>query len=508
MKNIFPRFLGSIALLLPLTMAYAQAPIPYLVTSTCPGSANIPSVLRLVPPVGLPIVVGTVNVGGTGIVVNGIGANNTDPLNIYAMSSATGGGLQQPQFYRINLANAAATPLGLVGPPPVPAATFPNIGQSFVINQAADGGPTSNYYLTGASLIYNLFTNTVSNVRLYLGEISLAPVPNPTAPTWRLINTSDPGATAIINNLTVQANAYLAGTGPLPDGGFQDLAYIAASGNIVTYLGIEQRFVVVSNINTTPTLTVTTPTVLLPTGGGSPLQIGALYRTAAGNLFALRSSTGRAYTISPTTGDYLGGTFITQIGCALVDGGTAPGVITLPLTLTGFSATAAAGGVQLTWQTAAEKDVSRFVVERSAQGRTWADGPTVAATNQPAGARYGVLDPGEPGATLYYRLRMEDRDGSRTWSDVRAVTLGDAAPVTLLPMWPNPARATVAVVLSAPVAGEAQLVNQLGRVVWRGPFTAGRAEADVRALAPGVYELIARFGDGQTAHQRVAVARE
>ncbi len=509
MKQDFRSLLCAAALLLP-SVAMAQTPVPYLVTSTCPGSANNPSVLRLVPPTGTPVTVGVVNVAGTGVVVNGLGADSADPLRVYAMESVTGSGntLQPPRFYQINLATAAATPLGTVGPPPVPAATFPNIGQSFVINQAADAGPNSNYYLTGASLVYNLLTNTVSNVRLYLGEISLAPVPTPATPTWRLVNTSSPAAVAIINTLTTQANAYLAG-GPLPDGGFQDIAYVPATGNIVAYLGVEQKFVVVSNITSpTPVVSVLTPSVLLPTPGGSGPQIGSLFRDGTGRFFGLRSSTGRAYQIDPVTGNYLGNTYFTLLGCTLGDATTAPGQIVLPVTLSRFAVAATPAGTELAWQTATEENVRQFVVERSADGRAWADGAAVPATNQHGGARYTLIDQDRSDATRYYRLRVEDRDGTRAWSEVLSVRTGDAKTVTLLPVWPNPARTHAALALSAPVTGEAQLMNQLGQRVWRGAFTAGRVEIDVRALPKGIYEIVARLENGQTVRQRLLVNHE
>lgn len=512
MKNFSFRFLGFAATLLPSFTAYAQppVPVPYLITSACPASANNPSILRMVPPTGVPSVVGTVNLLGVPIIVNGLGSSSTDPANVYAMSTVTSGAaaLTPPRFYRIRLDNAAATLLGVVTAPPAPANSGLNIGLSFVVNQAADGGPNSNYFLTGVSLRYNILTNTVNTVRLYLGEISLAPVPNPVAPTWRLVNTSDPAATTIINSLTAQANAFLAGTGPLPDGGFQDIAYVAANNTIITYLALEQKFVVVSNISTSPVATVTTPAVLLPTSGGSLPQIGSLYRDGGGNFFGLRSATGRAYKIDPINGNYLGVTYFPALGCTLGDGTTAPGEEVLPLTLIRFDATAATGGVQLAWQTASEENVEQFVVERSADGRIWTDGPAVPATNQVIGARYGVLDRDRPAAVRYYRLRMEDRDGTRAWSEVQAVKAKNDQEVALLPAWPNPTRASFAVELTAPEAGEAQLINQLGQSVWRAPLINGRADADVRTLSPGIYELVVRYGAGQTARQRVVVAHE
>ena len=519
MKNSSTRTLLAAAFVLSSLGAVAQTPVPvpYLITSECPGSANNPSVLRRVPLAGAPVVVDTVNVAGTGIVVNGLGADLADPTSVYAMSSATSAGsiFQPPRFYRISLADGSATQLGFVTPPPAPVYSFPNIGLGFTVNQAADGAPGSRYFLTGVTLAYNIFTNTISDVRLYVGEISLAPTPNPAAPTWRQA-TLGAGATTIVNTLTAQANAYLSGaSNSLPDGGFQDIAYVptnvSASGQeeLITYLGVEQQLVRVTNISTAPTVTVSTPSTSWPTGG-APRQIGSIWRDAQGRFFGLRSSTGQAYQFSPTTGDLLNTISLLPSYCSLGDATLAPGPVVLPVTLTQFDAAAVAGGaVRLTWQTASEENAARFVAERSADGRTWADGPTLAATNRPNGSRYELTDP-RPGATRFYRLRLEDRDGHRDWSEARAVaaTITDEAAVSVLPPWPNPATDRTTIALSAPLPGEATLLDQWGRVVWRGALRDGRAEADVRALPAGLYGLAVRFGNSRTARQRVVVAHD
>lgn len=468
-----------------------------------------------------PQAVGTVNAGGTPLVVNGLGADVADPMSVYAMSSMQGGitPLLPPTFYRISLTTASATALGVVGAPPLPVAPPGSTPYSFVINQAADGGPTSNYYLTGATLIQT--GNTINSVRLYLGEISLAPVPTPTTPVWKEVDVSDPGAAAVIANLTTQANIFLLNPfgNPPPDGGFQDIIYVPATGNLVTYLGQEFKFVTISNI-TGPTPVVTT--VDIPVANRLPLagstrQVGSMWRSMINGqdqFFALQSSTGVAYRFDPTTGFYDPGPndpLSSGIGCSLGDASTAPPAITLPVTLVAFGAAAAAGGVQLTWKTASEKKAERFVVERSPDGRTWADRLALPATNRAGGAAYSAFDKDSKKNKWYYRLRMEDRDGSRTWSEVRVVTGAAAGPVTLLPAWPNPAGAAgtgLTIALSAALPGEVWLVNRLGQQVWRAPLTDGRAEADVSALAPGIYELIARFGTSQTAHQRVVVRHE
>ncbi len=486
--------------LLSSQLTVAQTPVPFLITSTCPATASNPSILRRVNPDNTLLTIGPVNTAGNNLIVNGLGSDLNDPNNVYAMNSVTTGGiggLTPPQFYRINLTNAAATPLGTVGTPPAPAATFPNIGLGFVINQAADGAPGSRYFLTGASLRYNILTNTVSNVQLYLGEINLAP-PTPAAPVWRLVNTSSPAAAAIIEALRVQANSYLAGTGPLPDGGFQDIAYVEATNTIVTYLGIEQQYVTVSNIDTSPVATVTTPTTLLPVAS----QVGSLFRDAMGNFYALVSANGIAYRIDPATGNYLGTSVNTGLGCTLGDATTAPGQLPLPVELTAFNATAEAGQVRIDWRTASEEKVARFVIERSLNGTDWKDLTTVEATNQSTGARYAAYD-ATPPTDAYYRLRTEDQDGTASWSVARAIHQKGA--LTLLPIYPNPAHGTLNVALSGVADGEAKLLNGLGQCVWRQALVGGRLEADVRQLPKGVYQLQVTFADNQTASTRLVL---
>jgi Secretion system C-terminal sorting domain len=500
MKNLFSAlFLTSLGVLGSYS-ASGQTPVPFLVTSTCPATANNPSILRRVNPDNSLSTIGTVNAAGTNLIVNGLGADLADPANVYAMNSVTGAGLAAllpPQFYRISLSTGAATLLGTVGTPPVQAATFPNVGLSFAINQAADGAPGSRYFLTGASLRYNVLTNTVSNVQLYLGEINLAP-PTPATPVWRLVNTSQAGAAAIIETLRVSTNSYLAGNGPLPDGGFQDIAYVAATNSIVAYLGIEQQYVTVSNISSSPVATVTTPATLLPVAS----QVGSMYRDGLGNFYALISANGIAYRIDPVTGNYLGSSVNTGLGCTLGDATTAPGPITLPVELASFSAAPAGGQVRLDWRTASEENVARFVIERSQSGTQWDDVKTITATNQASGARYVAYDPSAP-SDAFYRLRTEDRDGTTSWSEVRAVH--QSGKIKLLPIFPNPAHGTFSIALSGAATGEAKLTNSLGQCVWQQPLRTAQPDADVRHLPKGVYQLVVTLADQPTARTRVVL---
>lgn len=513
------KYLLPLSLLLgmgTLSPVVAQLPRPFLVTSACPAANNNPSVLRRLNPDNSLTTIGTVNLAGTPIIVNGLGSDLSDPGFVYAMSTVTSAGLgalAPPTFYRINLLTGSATSFGDVTPPPAP--TPPpgsppgSFGVSYAINLAADGVPGSRYFLTGAAGIARItsflptITVQITGLQLYLGEISLQPVPNPAAPTWRLVDTSDPATAGIITSFQTAINNYINGTGPLPAGGFQDIVYVPSTGNLVSYLGVDNKFITVSGIGSSPVAVTTTPAALLPaTAQGK--EVGSLFRDGAGNFFAQVSDNGIAYRIDPVTGNYLGTSFNTGVGCSRGDATTAPPIIVLPVELASFTAAAGSGQVRLAWRTATEQKVDRFVVERSADGHSWAEVTAVPATNEAQGAAYEAVDGRPDAAAKHYRLRVQDLDGSVRYSATRVVEFGKQ--VMVEDVYPNPAHGNFTVALSGPTTGDARLVNGLGQVVWQRAFQDRAVEIQAAGLPVGVYELIVTLADGTAVVRRVVLA--
>ena len=164
----------------------------------------------------------------------------------------------------------------------------------------------------------------------------------------------------------------------------------------------------------------------------------------------------------------------------------------LPVELAAFTATAAGPAtVRLAWTTAAEKNSAAFEVERSLGGTSFAPIATVpAAGTSTAHLSYALTDAQLPAgtATLYYRLRQVDRDGTFAYSPVRTVALSNLAGggLTLVPN-PAPSRATM---LAGTEAGAAVAVfDALGqRVLAAMADAAGRAALVLPAGLPaGVY---------------------
>lgn len=481
---------------------WCQAPRAYFVSSACPGSANNPSVLRRLETTGAFTTVGTVTAGGTPLTLNGLGFNSADPNSVYGMTSTTtvGGLLVPPTLYRVALATGAATAVGPVALPPAPPSAGLDVGVGVVLNLLGDGGPNSHYYVGGTSFTYNLFTSAVSNVQFYVGDIDLA-APVYSGPVWRLADTSDPAAAAVIQNYAAAVSAAVRTGNTVPDGGIQDWAYDPLTDHLVSYLGVEQKFLTVSGLSTAPVAVVTTPAVPIPVS----TNVGYMFRDNLNNLFGMTSADGIIYALNRVTGSYLGTSQDSGLGCTLGDATIGPPQVPLPVTLVTFEATAQPAGVLLRWTTATEVAFDRFEVQRQldAEG-AWEAVGTVPAAHPNGGGRYAFRDGAPQTGPRYYRLALVDRDGTRAYSPVRAVPGAAGRPAVAV--FPNPARAqfTLALATPPPAGSRAELRDALGRVRWQAGLAQQQTSLDLTGLAPGVYVLRTDVG-GAIATQRVVV---
>lgn len=104
-------------------------------------------------------------------------------------------------------------------------------------------------------------------------------------------------------------------------------------------------------------------------------------------------------------------------GCVVRDTITVTLHSTLPITLTRFVAASRTCEVKIDWETDHAVNFSHFVIERSNDGRSF----TAIAQIPYSQSSYTYSDPVSNNATLFYRLKMVDIDGSSTYSTVVAV---------------------------------------------------------------------------------------
>lgn len=106
----------------------------------------------------------------------------------------------------------------------------------------------------------------------------------------------------------------------------------------------------------------------------------------------------------------------------------------LPVVLKAFSGQATAEGTLLRWSTAQEVNSDKFVVERSADGKTFREVAQVqAAGNSTATRSYQYEDASAEARSLttsYYRLQQQDLDGTVTVSPVVVVRRSGSTQVT------------------------------------------------------------------------------
>jgi hypothetical protein len=104
----------------------------------------------------------------------------------------------------------------------------------------------------------------------------------------------------------------------------------------------------------------------------------------------------------------------------------------LPLNIESFTATKGNKQVMLNWKTSAEMNIDRFIVERSADGRSFSTLTSVAATNL-AGANYSYCDNSPLAGRSFYRLRVTEHGTSDKYSQVATISFDKTSLAGLFP---------------------------------------------------------------------------
>jgi len=166
----------------------------------------------------------------------------------------------------------------------------------------------------------------------------------------------------------------------------------------------------------------------------------------------------------------------------------------LPLTLLSFTAQAVKNDeAQLEWTTVTETNTKQFTILRSKNGGAFDSiGVVAAAGNSTAELNYSFTDATPFAGINYYRLKMQDLDGTATYSNVEPVliTVGVSQPLSV---YPNPAVSAVTVAFTSAVGGKytVQLTDLTGKEIQRisGVSSAGinTVQLNVQQYAKGTY---------------------
>lgn len=178
----------------------------------------------------------------------------------------------------------------------------------------------------------------------------------------------------------------------------------------------------------------------------------------------------------------------------------------LPLKLGELSALKKQGGVQLNWVTISEQNTSHFEIEKSTDGTHWSNiGRVNAAGNSSDRVMYNYLDAAPGTGTVFYRLKMVDKDGAFTYSRVVAVK-SDVSMLTVS-LFPNPATDVLQVQVPGSVEKQAKIIitdmagRQLSTQLIKIRSGMNTISIPVFQLVPGAYYLVIEDDNGRQAKQ-------
>lgn len=145
-----------------------------------------------------------------------------------------------------------------------------------------------------------------------------------------------------------------------------------------------------------------------------------------------------------------------------------PDMITLPLELLTFKGALKANAAFLQWTTSNEINTSHFEVERSTNGQGFEKIGTVSARNTSAKYFYTDNDADKQSTSIiYYRLKMADRDGTFTYSNIISLTINDSKPAVIV--YPNPVSDVLNLRISLATSEliQIQVIDMQGKVIYR-----------------------------------------
>nr|MCU0352228.1 T9SS type A sorting domain-containing protein [Cytophagales bacterium] len=169
----------------------------------------------------------------------------------------------------------------------------------------------------------------------------------------------------------------------------------------------------------------------------------------------------------------------------------------LPATILDFAGRLENGGVQLTWRVNSEVNVLQYVVEHSPDGVNFTPIDTVAARGGNRLLTYQSFDSQPIDGANFYRLRIEDQDGSYEYSRVVTVRLGAHTPLAVT-AYPNPSDG-MHVYFRA--SGSFQLTDIFDLTGRRLAYRTASEGVDLRVefaqtLPPGLYVAVLRTANG------------
>ena len=177
----------------------------------------------------------------------------------------------------------------------------------------------------------------------------------------------------------------------------------------------------------------------------------------------------------------------------------------LPVRLVKFEGRSTSEGTELTWQTSVEENSLQFDIEMSKDAKHFSPVGSVVSRNELNGSSYRFQHATYEGGTLYYRLKMIDRDGRYLYSGTVAVQslISELGSGVVRPTVVRDGRVHLYL---ENAYQSVQLISMNGIPVYEQDLKGkvGRVEIAVNDVTSGLY-IIKLEGDGLLERQKVVV---
>jgi hypothetical protein len=215
---------------------------------------------------------------------------------------------------------------------------------------------------------------------------------------------------------------------------------------------------------------------------------GAVIDVATGQDYIITSTNASSWTALPQnsystiTGSYLNGQTVQLIGRSNAFFTVSYSGI-LPVSLFQFAGTPSGSSVLLNWITASEKNTRQFVIEHSADGRSWKPLGSVNAVGAMTN-NYSFTHSTPVVGTNFYRLLIQDIDGAKSYSNIVTVYFDKQLQSRL---YPNPVSSQLTIRSSDPQPVIVLIFNAAGQPVKRMLTSGYETKLNVSFLAAGIY---------------------
>lgn len=170
----------------------------------------------------------------------------------------------------------------------------------------------------------------------------------------------------------------------------------------------------------------------------------------------------------------------------------------VPFKLESFTCIANGNNAIVNWQCTEEINAGKYIVQYSNNGSTFTNIATVFATG--SNSKYNYIHKQVSGAA-FYRLKMIDKDGSFTYSEIRVVKFDNKAGITIAP---NPANDVVYVFTkNNAVVKSIQILSMDGKEIKTINAYNNGQQINISNLARGTYILKAVYQNNEMEYGRV-----